>query len=103
MRLLKVNFKTVGPKYTDELERIDFHSWWPMESAEIVDGLCGYDISAGWSIWRCGNPEPCPEHVNKRCWCGKQAKYACSYAGQLVCGAPLCEEHRHHCRTHGGG
>lgn len=34
----------------------------------------------------------CEEHRGKKCdVCGKQATHECSYEGQFVCGAPLCD------------
>lgn len=57
---------------------------------------CGFNIGAGWSSAVCLEPEPCPKHGDYKCSvCGAQpAKYACSHAGQFVCGFPLCEEHK---------
>ena len=34
----------------------------------------------------------CEEHINSKCCvCKKQATRECAYAGQFVCGSPLCD------------
>lgn len=41
----------------------------------------------------------CEKHSKQKCWCGAQATRECSHASSLVCGAPLCADHR--CKSHG--
>ncbi len=45
---------------------------------------------------RCGAPgtvgERCERHAAVTCQCGAPATHECSYAGQFVCGRPLCDE-----------
>lgn len=33
----------------------------------------------------------CEHHKGVKCYCGKQATNECNFAGQFVCGRPLCE------------
>jgi hypothetical protein len=52
---------------------------------------CGFERA--W-LPRCPKPQPCPEHAEAKCWCGARAVRECPYAMGLICGAPLCSEHR---------
>lgn len=51
-----------------------------------------------YSIKPCGIPtgsasDICEEHSKKKCdSCGESATHECSYTGQFVCGAPLCDK-----------
>lgn len=46
----------------------------------------------------CGEPIEfgelfCREHLKEKCSsCNKQATHICTYCGQFVCGAPLCDD-----------
>lgn len=62
-------------------------------SSELINFLgisrkCNYNIP--WVGW-CNNNQPCPEHDNLKCKCGKKATHGCSMASSLVCGRPLCD------------
>lgn len=50
-------------------------------------------------VGHCANQEPCPKHSSQQCRCGSPATHNCSNTGTLVCGAPLCDEHK--CSFHG--
>jgi hypothetical protein len=48
----------------------------------------------------------CEEHKGTKCCsCGAQATHTCDETGQLVCGAPLCDDctHNTHPQGHNGG
>ncbi len=50
--------------------------------------------SRAW-IGRCGaetvGGDYCAAHAQIACSCGEKASLECSYTGQFVCGAPLCD------------
>jgi hypothetical protein len=59
--------------------------------------VCGYDIA--W-IGKCTEPAGengrCEKHAKAVCCsCGKPATHDCPETGQLVCGAPLCDDCEH--------
>lgn len=40
--------------------------------------------------------EYCSQHIFDKCEvCGKQATHSCDQTLGLVCGAPLCDDHKH--------
>lgn len=49
-------------------------------------GLCSNEALTGHSV--------CSDHLGIQCRCGAQATRECSNAGSLVCGRPLCDEHK---------
>jgi hypothetical protein len=57
--------------------------------------MCNY--LPAYSMSYCKNPSVegsvfCKEHMGKQCTsCNAQATHECSYCGQFVCGAPLCD------------
>lgn len=59
--------------------------------------VCGFNED--WS-GICALHAPCTRHTGKRwnCWCGAPGRRSCAYAGQFVCGMPLCPEH--YCYLH---
>lgn len=62
-----------------------------------MDGKCKFDIAWG---GLCGDPADetgmCEKHRGMKCRsCGAQATRECSYTGQFVCGAPLCDNCTH--------
>jgi hypothetical protein len=68
-----------------------------MEKETKIDTMCGFD-----EAWRgkCKNLAVkngrCKEHADLVCVsCGKPATHSCSETGQLVCGAPLCDDCEH--------
>ncbi len=64
-------------------------------NAEEISRACPYRFA--YTYEPCGKPTAegmtlCKEHMKIICKsCGEQATHECSYAGQFVCGAPLCE------------
>jgi hypothetical protein len=95
MELVKVTLETGSEVYIlpDRLESYKRYYAFNI-TTEAVENRCGYDIGAGWHPAKCGNPNPCPDHAHLKCWCGKQALNACSYAGSIgVCGNPICGDH----------
>ena len=38
----------------------------------------------------------CDKHQDNCCMCGESATQSCSYAGQFVCGAPICDNCNHY-------
>ncbi len=58
------------------------------------ENKCRYDLA--W-VGACGNECDesgiCDIHKMEKCKvCGEQATHQCSYTGQFVCGAPLCDK-----------
>lgn len=66
-----------------------------MVAADIGLRECRYDMP--WA-GRCRRPTThesgiCEDHRGEKCVvCGGQSTHGCSYAGQFVCGAPLCDD-----------
>jgi hypothetical protein len=61
-------------------------------SGQFVE--CGYDKAY---VGKCKNmagaKHSCVKHEQIHCGCcGKKASHECSYSGQFVCGAPLCDD-----------
>lgn len=87
-----------GDKSHDEIRTY----WWPDAKIEEIEA-CGFDLGAGWADWACGNSAPCEDHANLSCVdCDQPAVFLCSSASSLVCGRPLCADHKPICRRHRG-
>lgn len=85
MRPPVVTFVSVGT----DIERSVGHLG-EYDTVEEVN-VCG--VGTGWGPWACGEPVGHPEHSCSTC--GEPAVRLCSFAGQFVCGAPICS-HGHH-------
>lgn len=64
--------------------------------AKRIENACG--VGAGYGPWACPNVLPCDEHQCRQC--GGPAKRLCSFAGQFVCGAVVCDDEHHSERNH---
>lgn len=73
------------PQYDWEVKR-------QQEKEELIAmGLCTFDMA--WHGFCKGKGNPCKEHIDVMCdVCKKQATHNCSFAGQFVCGRPLCDD-----------
>ncbi len=53
--------------------------------------MCDFKLAYSAKCKKEGDPF-CEEHSKEKCCsCGKQATRQCSYAGQFLCGYPLCD------------